>query len=418
MEAALSNPEKIKIPVFKNRNFLFLLISALFSAPGYYVYLIGAEWLMLSISDNRFFFGMLFFAAAIPRLLLLTTGGLIADRFNKRTILFLSDISRVILIVILLGFIWSDSITAWYLLILAALFGISDAFSYPALNSMTPMLLEEEQLQRGNSFMQMTTQVSPILGPALGGTFIALLGFKGVFLIAAIMLLIASIAVLFIRLKEEKNEVEKPSPWSDLKEGLAYARKNELVVSVVIMAFFLNFFFSGPLAIGLPIMVKDIFQSDAVGLATVQTSMGIGALIGAIILATITLKKPGVTVIVGLITLGVLYTITGLSYHLYVTAGLVAAMTLTTQFVNIPLITVLQQSTEKKMLGRMMSFFMTVSTGLVPVSFVVTSILIAVGVSIQTIIVCSGMVITLISIYMFRNKKLLRFTLSKEGVSR
>ncbi|MFD1037674.1 hypothetical protein ACFQ3N_04440 [Virgibacillus byunsanensis] len=56
------------------------------------------------------------------------------------------------------------------------MFGISDAFSYPALNSLTPILLNEDQLQRGNSFIQMTTQISPIFGPALGGTLIALLG--------------------------------------------------------------------------------------------------------------------------------------------------------------------------------------------------------------------------------------------------
>ncbi|GGB51672.1 hypothetical protein GCM10011409_31550 [Lentibacillus populi] len=44
-----------KVPVLKNRNFLFLFLAALFSAPGYYVYLIGAEWLMLTITDNRFY---------------------------------------------------------------------------------------------------------------------------------------------------------------------------------------------------------------------------------------------------------------------------------------------------------------------------------------------------------------------------
>ncbi|WP_090866386.1 MFS transporter [Oceanobacillus limi] len=408
MEAVVEK-EQMKVPVFKNKNFVLLFISAIFSSPGYYVYLIGAEWLMLSINDNRFYFGMLFFAASIPRLLLLTIGGLIADRFNKRTILFCSDLSRAILIGILIGFLLTDSITAVHLIILAACFGISDAFSYPAMNSLTPILLNEEQLQRGNSFMQMTTQISPILGPALGGTLIALLGFEGVFSVSLAMLLLASIAVLFIRLKEESDEAEKPSPWEDFKAGWNYARKNELVVSIVIMAFFLNFFFAGPLAIGLPIMVKDIFQGDAVSLATVQTAMGIGALIGAILLASIKLKKPGYVMIISLITLGVLYTVTGFSVNTLIMAGLVAAMTFTTQLVNIPLITMLQQTTDKKMIGRMMSFLMTVSTGFVPVSFVVTSVLIAIGVGIQSIMIVSGIIITLIAIYNLRNKKILEF---------
>src|SRR5690625_6036120 len=58
--------------LFKNKSFVALFFAALFSAPGYYMYLIGVEWLMLTIHDDRSVFGMLFFAASIPRLIFLT----------------------------------------------------------------------------------------------------------------------------------------------------------------------------------------------------------------------------------------------------------------------------------------------------------------------------------------------------------
>lgn len=407
---AVVKQDKIKVPIFHNRNFVLLLISALFSSPGYYVYLIGAEWLMLSITDNRFYFGLLFFVAAIPRLILLVVGGIIADRFNKRTILFWSDFSRSILIGILVLLIITDQVAIWHLLVLSGLFGISDAFSYPAMNSLIPNLLEENQLQRGNSFIQMTSQISPILGPALGGTLIALLGFEGIFSVAFVMLLLASIAVLFIRLKQaEQEENVKHTPIVDLKEGFQYARKNELIISVVFTALFLNLFFSGPIAIGMPVIVKDVFHGSAVSLATIQTSMGIGALAGAILLAAWKLKSPGKTVIIGLIGLGLAFGTMGLSSNIWMMAGLVALMSILTQVVNIPLITMLQQTTEKRMLGRMMSMFMTVSTGLTPISYIVTSSLIAAGISMRIIIVVSGIVVTSIAIYSFRNKKLLGF---------
>ncbi|MFS0671939.1 MFS transporter [Ornithinibacillus sp. 179-J 7C1 HS] len=409
---AIAEQEELKVPIFKNRNFVLLLISALFSSPGYFVYLIGAEWLMLNITDNRFYFGLLFFVAAIPRLVLLMVGGIIADRMNKRTILFLSDFSRAVLIGILIILIITDTVAIWHLLVLSGLFGISDAFSYPAMNSLIPTLLKDEQLQRGNSFIQMTSQISPILGPALGGTLIALLGFAGVFTVAFGMLLLASIAVLFIRVVQKREEgEEKHTPLADLKEGFQYARKNELIISVVVMALFLNLFFSGPIAIGMPVIVKDVFAGSAVSLATIQTSMGIGALTGAILLASFKLKKPGMAVISSLIGLGIVFSTTGLSANVWMMAGLVALMAVLTQIINIPLITMLQQSTDKKMLGRMMSMFMTVSTGLTPVSYIVTSSLIAVGVSIQWIIVVSGIIVTLIAVYNIRNKKLLEFQL-------
>lgn len=406
MEAAVSQKD-VKVAIFHNRNFVLLLVSALFSAPGYYVYLIGSEWLMLNITDNRFYFGLLFFVAAIPRLVLLAVGGIIADRVNRRTILFWSDFSRALLISVLVVLIWTDAVQVWHLLLLAGLFGISDAFSYPAMNAMVPTILKEDQLQRGNSFMQMANQISPILGPALGGTLIALLGFKGVFSVAMVMLLLASVAVLFIRLQKEEDVVdEKPTPWDELKEGFNYVRKNELIISVVVVALFINFFFSGPFAIGMPIIVKDIFNGSAVSLATIQTSMGVGALAGAILLAAIKLKKPGVVLIISLIGLGLLYTATGFSANVILTAGLVAIMAVLMQLINIPLITILQQSTDKRMLGRMMSLFMTVSTGLIPISFIATSSLIAIGISIQLIII-SGIMIALIAVYNLKNKKIL-----------
>src|SRR5690606_16910896 len=93
-------------------------------------------------------------------------------------------------------------------------------------------------------------------------------------------------------------------------------------------------------------------------------------------------------------------------------AGLVALMAVLTQIVNIPLFTMLQQTTDKQMLGRIMSMFMTVSTGLTPVSYVVTSSLIAVGIDIKWIIFVSGIVVTLIALYNFRNRKILGFNIS------
>lgn len=255
----------------------------------------------------------------------------------------------------------------------------------------------------------MTTQISPILGPALGGGMIALLGFVGVFSIAFGMLVLSSLAVLFISLPKDEAEVDQATPWEDLKEGFRYAKKNELVISIVIVGFFVNFFFSGPMSIGIPIIVKDVFEGNVLGLATIEISMGIGALVGAIMLATIKLKKPGMALIGSLILLGILYAGTGFSMYLYLTVILVGLMGFLIQLINIPLMTMLQQTTEKKMLGRMMSFMMTASTGLIPVSYLATSFLLASGVSMQLIIMVGGIVVTVIGIYCLKNKTIMRY---------
>ncbi|QDP42107.1 MFS transporter [Radiobacillus deserti] len=411
------NNQKDGTSIKRNRNFVFLLMGAFFSAPGYYVYLIGAEWLMLSITDDRFFFGMLFFAASVPRLLLLTSGGVIADRFNKRTVLFLSDMTRALLLFILILLVWTDTIAVWHLIVMAVLFGISDAFSHPAMNSLTPTLLEENQLQRGNSLMQMAQQISPILGPALGGSMIVFLGFTGVFIVSFVMLVIASLTVLQITITENEAKSSK-KPLEELKDGFVYMMKNKLLLNIMVMALFINFFFSGPLSIGIPIIVKDIFESNALGLTIMECALGIGALSGAILLATRkNLKRPGLVLIQCTFGLGLLYVLTGASFHLIASACFVATMGFMTQLVNIPLVTMLQQSTEKKMLGRVMSVLMTVSTGLIPVSYAVTSSLIAMGVNIQYIIATGGIMVMLIALANSRNKRILGYQFSKQEAS-
>ncbi len=408
---AISETSKT-VPVLKNRNFLLLFIGSIFSAPGYYIYLIAAEWLMLTISENRVYFGMLFFAASVPRLLLLAVGGVVADRFNKRTILFIADSLRALFIAALLLFLYLNMVTVWHLIILAALFGIADAFSYPVTNSMTPLLLEEDQLQQGNSFIQMTMQISPILGPALGGVLLAVLGFKGVFSVACVMLLIGALTVLFIQLKQEKEESDAHSPWKDLKEGFLYVRQSDFIVSIMFIAFFINFFFSGPFSIGMPIIVKDVFDGSAISLATVQTAMGLGAMLGAILLAVKKVTNYRKVILVSLLVVGCLYTFIGMSNQLYMSAILVLCMAVLLQFVNIPIFTILQKTVDKSMLGRIMGLLITVTTGLIPISYVATSTLIALGVDIRYIMIGGGIFIVIIAMISFNFKRLRNLEIS------
>src|SRR5699024_9531912 len=138
----------------------------------------------------------------------------------------------------ILYFVWTDTVTVWHLITVAGLFGIADAFSHPATGSIVPTIISEEQLQRGNSLIQMMGLISPILGPALGGTLIATVGFIGVFSVAAILMIIASLLIMLIRLKEDLSEemAKKDSAWDDFKSGFHYVRQHELVGSIFIMA--------------------------------------------------------------------------------------------------------------------------------------------------------------------------------------
>src|SRR5699024_5445399 len=105
---------------------------------------------------------------------------------------------------------------------------------------------------------------------------------------------------------------------------------------------------------------------------------------------------------------GILYVTIGLASSIYLIGGILAIMGILLQFINIPIMTVLQKQTERKMLGRMSSMLMIVSTGLVPVSYLFTSIFISLDISIQVIVSISGLVIMAIALYNLKNKVLLK----------
>ncbi|TLS39392.1 MFS transporter [Pseudalkalibacillus caeni] len=394
--------------LFQIKNFLYLVIGAFLSSPGYYAYLLGSEWLMLHISENRAYLGMLFIAASIPRLLFMIFGGIIADRMNKRTILFISDLTSGLLVSFLVALIWMDSVEVWHLITLAVFFGISDAFSHPAMNSLVAEILPDSHLQQGNSVLQVMQSISPIIGPVAGGTLIVTLGFKGVFTLSAISLMLAAWTVYRIKLQKEETPSDLPkNVLEDFKEGLKYGLQNKLLRTVMFVSLLLNFVVVGPLTMGIPLLVKDVFKENALGLTTLEASLGIGLLTGAVLLTVLkSIERPGLLAIGGLIAQSVLLAVIGLMPSHYFAAGILFIFGLLMQGVNIPIMTILQAKTEKKMLGRIMSLLMTASQGMIPVSYMVTSYLIAVGLSITSILLFAGSIMVIFSISIFLMKEI------------
>jgi MFS family permease len=401
-----------KWQLFRNRNFRLIFISMLFSAPGYYVYLMGAEWLMLSITDNRFYFGMLFFAASVPRLLFIVIGGITADRFSKKIILLLSDGSRAVLVGIVIGLLLMDILQPWHLLVLSALFGVSDAFTYPAAGSLLPEVLKPENLQQGNAMVQMTNMISPILGPAIGGSLIVLGGFSAVFTLAIVMLCAATVSISLLRIISQDEEIAevKKSPLEDVKAGFHYVKHNPLIRTIMTVSFFINFFLTGPVSLSVALLAKDVFQTNALGLTILEGALGIGSLIAALSLVLLkNLKSPGHTVIFSLIIMSAFFILYGSALHFWSSAAAIFVIGICLQFTNIPISTMLQQTTDRRMIGRVMSIMALASTGLIPVSYMVTSALLGIGISIQVLCITGGILVMITGILCLRNKQLTAF---------
>ncbi|TNF87585.1 MAG: MFS transporter, partial [Gammaproteobacteria bacterium] len=199
-------------------------------------------WLVLKLTGDAFAMGAVLAIAAVPRAIFMLLGGVVVDRFSPRVVMILSNAARMALVLILALTTWQESISMGLVYAVALLFGLADAFMFPAASAFPPRLLPPAQLAAGNSLFQGTAQITLIVGPLLagglivlfGGESVALAGADGeraiqdvvglalVFGIDAVSFVVPLLILLLIRDRFPPENVVVTKVWSTLVEGLRY----------------------------------------------------------------------------------------------------------------------------------------------------------------------------------------------------
>ena len=202
--------------VLGNRNFRLLWIGEGISVLGDHFYMIALPWLVLQLTGDSLAMGTVLALSAIPRALFMLVGGALTDRFSPRSLMLVSNAVRFMLVSLLTGLVFANQVEMWMLYTLAILFGVADAFFYPAQSSMAPQLVKKDHLQVANSLVQGTMMLTMLLGPALAGLLIAALGdghsesanMQGIaaaFGLDALTFLVSLITLVFIKIRPKTN---------------------------------------------------------------------------------------------------------------------------------------------------------------------------------------------------------------------
>lgn len=154
------------------RDFRLLWFSQAVGRLGDQFYLVALPWLVLKLTGDPLAMSLVLATASIPRALFMLVGGALTDRFSSRQVMLSSFLLRLVIVSLLAGLVLTGIIELWMLYVFAFLFGLVDAFYYPALNSSVPQLVDQEQLQTGNALIQGAGQLSLFAGPFLAGALI------------------------------------------------------------------------------------------------------------------------------------------------------------------------------------------------------------------------------------------------------
>jgi MFS family permease len=367
------------LKVLSLRDFRLLFVGVSTSLLGDQFALIATPWLVLQLTGNPLALGLVLALEGIPRALFMLFGGAVTDRFSPRIIMLAADIARLVLVALMAIVVLTGTVQIWMLYVFGLGFGLVAGFAVPAGNSIVPLLVEEKDLQAGNSLVMGVGQLVGFVGPVLAGIFIgmfaeSLLGVGLAFALDAATFALSAMMLLLMqgggRLSAAADAEQEPL-WSAILEGLKLVWEDQALRLIFLVIAAINFLFVGPILVGVPVLAAQRLAEGAVAFGLLMSGFAGGNLAG-FLLAGILPRPDGQTMRLGLLALlsvfGVALGLMGFITTTWLDVGLMVLLGLGNGYMTIMLFTWVQTRTPRNMLGRMMSLLTLSSAGLVPIS--------------------------------------------------
>jgi MFS family permease len=351
------------------RNFRNLWIGQSVSLVGDQFKFVALSWLVLSLTGRSGALGTVLMLQAIPRSVLMLAGGVASDRLRPRAVMLGSDLIRAAIELAIVALVVTNLIRLPHLYLLALLFGIVQAFFFPAAMAMTPEVVPPHLLGPANAVTQVTNQVVLAAAPAAAGFVIGTVGTAGGFAVDAATFIVSALFLVMIAVPQRAQAGRRQSAWRDFLEGVAFVRHRPLLLSVILMAAVFFFGHSGATYVGLPVLVRGPFRAGPQSLGILFSAYGAGALVGGMVAGTRQARRRGLIGPVLVVGMGMMIAGIALAQHLWQAAALLACAGAAMSWLGITYVTVVQQRTEREFMGRVMGMMMFGIYGLYPVSY-------------------------------------------------
>lgn len=225
--------------VLKNRNFLWLFLSATTSKLGTSVFQVALPLLVYELTRSPSLMALTFVLEITPQVLFSLMGGAFADRISKRNILLLGEIISSVLIVIIPLASLANSLEVWIVYVVAFCLSSVSAFYHPSFESVVPEILKGENLIQGNSLFKLSETITTFIGPSIAGVLIAVIGIHNLLYLNFVTYLLSAIFIGFIN-EKYKSSSPNSSIISSIKEGINYVLKTKKILIGTIFIFMVN----------------------------------------------------------------------------------------------------------------------------------------------------------------------------------
>lgn len=350
----------------RTRNYLLYFIGQIISVCGSWIQYVAMGWLVYRLTDSVILLTTTVFLNQIPNLILTPFSGVLSDRFNKFRIIVITQALFMAQAATMAILVLTGHIEVWHIMCLALFNGIVGSIEAPARQSFYSKLVPPEDMTNAIALNSVTINGSRFIGPAIGGTLIALVGEGWCFAINSVSYIAVLVAMGMMALPAFVASKKKLHIFKELGEGFNYMAGFLPLRTVVIFVAAISFFALPFMAI-IPALVRDILGGDSRLLGFMDSAIGGGAMVAALYLAS---RKHvlglGKVVTITAMMMGICLIVLSLIRSPW--AACVVAVPLGFSLIGSMAAsnTLLQSMVEDKMRGRVMSYFTMAFAGMAP----------------------------------------------------
>jgi len=352
---------------FRYRDFRLFWCGNIVSLVGTWMQSMALSWLIYRLTHSSLLLGVVGFANAIPLLFISPFGGVLVDRFSKRKILILTQSGFMITAFLLAILTYMGHIQVWHIFLFTIINGAIAALDAPCRQSFMIELVGKQDLMNAIAMNSMSFNSARIVGPAVAGFSVAIIGEAGCFLINGISFVAVLISLFLMKPAEKIYDSAEESFWDKLKEGFAYVRGSKVLTKLLTLVS-VPCLLSMNYATLMPVFAKDIFHRNADGLGILMSSVGVGAILGALIIARLSYSRhKGKTLILGGFGSAVTILLFGLSKNFTLSCLLLFLVGLSNVLYLTSTNTLIQSNAEDEYRGRAVSFYTLIFMGMMPI---------------------------------------------------
>jgi MFS transporter, DHA3 family, macrolide efflux protein len=317
-------------------------------------------------------FALVILSSTLPRVLLLPVAGSIADRWNRKALMILTDTASAVVTLIIMLLILSEQMQIWHIYLLAAVGSVFGAFQEPAYSASIVMLVPKKMLNQANGFVQLGPALEMVFAPLMAGLLYVTIGLRGIIVIDFATYFFALFALLIVKIPQPAGPPveaadKKSTIWRDMQFGFRYLAARTGLFALLLYFAMVNFLLNSAAVLMAPLVLS---RHPASILGSIQTTWGLAAIIGSLIMSAWKGPVRRVPFMIVFITFSFLgFAVTGLRPSpLVIGAGMFFAM------LFIPLASglsaaVFQTKVAPEVQGRVFSMRAMISRAMMPVAF-------------------------------------------------